>query len=454
MLIAAPALAAAGGGSSGFGGGGGGGGGGRGAGLYLIFQLLIRLAFLGHGLGLLVIVAAVLLYVLVTKVMPKAQAAWTEKQRSGRAARAGTAQRTRRVELAAAEAAEEDPAFAPDRVKPAAAELFSEIQEAWSASNRGWLGALVAPELLEEWRRRLDDFDRRGWHNRVELVEAPKVDYVGLKRSGGAQRVTVRIEATLRDYVLDGSGRRLRRAGRLTDTVRIREFWTLGRRPEGWRLESIEQGAEGAHALHDEIVPTPWADEGALRDEALVEAAVADAVPAGTDIGELSGSTDTAIAGAAETKLTYDTDAYRAALDLSLVDGRFAPDILEVSARRAVTAWAQAVDGDDGALAALAAPDAVRELLHPGDPSQATRLVVRGPRVTGLRITALDPNAARMTVEVTIAGRRYIENRATAAVLAGNPTRESTFTERWTFTLSGEGEHPWRLTAAATPVTR
>ena len=48
--------------------------------------------------------------------------------------------------------------------------------------------------------------------------------------------------------------------------------------------------------------------------------------------------------------LQYDGDAHSAAMDLSLADGRFAPDVLEVAARRAVDAWAQAVDGDDTPL--------------------------------------------------------------------------------------------------------
>ena len=76
------------------------------------------------------------------------------------------------------------------------------------------------------------------------------------------------------------------------------------------------------------------ADEQAMRDEALVEGAVADAVPQGTNIAEVA-------------DLQFDGDAHAAALDLSLADGRFAPDVLEVAARRAVAAWAEAVDGDD-----------------------------------------------------------------------------------------------------------
>ena len=85
---------------------------------------------------------------------------------------------------------------------------------------------------------------------------------------------------------------------------------------------------------------------------------MADAVPEGASIAEVA-------------DLDFTGDARAAALDLSLADGRFSPDVLEVAARRAVAAWAEAIDGADDALLALARPAAAREMLHPGDPSQA-----------------------------------------------------------------------------------
>jgi len=57
---------------------------------------------------------------------------------------------------------------------------------------------------------------------------------------------------------------------------------------------------------------------------------------------------------------------------------------------RAVAAWAEAIDGDRGELGEFASPQALRDLLHPGDPAEQTRLVVRGPDGRELRILALD----------------------------------------------------------------
>jgi predicted lipid-binding transport protein (Tim44 family) len=446
VLLAAfapEAMAAAGGGSSNFSGGGGGSGvHGKGFAIYIIFRLLLDIALLGHGLGLLVLIGLGLLYLFVTKILPSWQAAWAE--RAGTAGhKKKTSERERRVELAAAEAADEDPEFDPDHVRSLARNLFLEIEKAWDGEDRVHLRGLVAPELLAEWERRLDDFDRRGWRNHVEPIGEPTVEYVGLNRTGNADtdRVVVRIDARIKDYVVDGSGRRLKRTGRLGEVTRVREFWTLGRRGEHWVLLSIEQGAEGKHALDEQIVATPWADEAGLRDEAMVEAAVADAVPEGTKIAEVA-------------DLEFTGDAQSAANDLSLADGRFAPDVLEIAARRAVEAWAQAVDGDDAILRRIATPAATHELLYGGDSSGRRRVVVRGPVVNRIRVIGLDAAAEppTMTIEVDLTGRRYLEDRDTAAVLAGSRSRATSFTERWTLSLTAEASEPWQITAVGAPV--
>ncbi len=465
LIVAPAAFASAGGGSAGFSGGGGGGGGGGGSGfaIYILFQLLFRIALIGHGLGLLILVALGLMWWFATRGMPKLQAwlATRAAQRGG--SRRRNSQRERRVELAAAEAAEDDPDFAPDRVRATAKQLFLDIENAWDAGDRGRMQHLVSPDLLAEWERRLDDFERRGWRNRVEPLGEPTIEYVGLTHKGDPEtdRVVVRIDARVKDYVVDAWGQHLKRTGSLSEVTRIREFWTLqkqlddasaahsgeaggraGGKPAGrWILASIEQGAEGKHALADEIVASAWSDETGMRDEALIEGAVADQVPDGVKVAEVA-------------DLQYEGDAHAAALDLSLADGRFAPDVLEVAARRAVAAWAQAIDGDDAVLSAVATPAATRDLLYAGDTSGTVRMVVRGPKVNRIRIINLDAAAEppTMTVEVDITGNRYIENRDTTAVLAGSRTRRSSFTERWTLGLTGDERQPWRIVSATAPV--
>jgi predicted lipid-binding transport protein (Tim44 family) len=423
-LAPATALASAGGGSGGFGGGGGGGGGGHGGGGIFILYFLFTHPIL---LAIVVIAIAGLSFV-----------AWVQSVRYRHRRR----ERERRVELAAAEASEDDEAFAVEKVKAAAATLFTDIQAAWDARDREKLADLVGADLMREWTRRLDDFERKGWHNRVKVLSGPQVEYVGLvnRAEDRDDRAVVRLEATLADFVQDRAGRHIKRSDSATENRYLREYWTLCKRERDgqWMLLSIEQRAEGDHQLAEDLVATPWADTTRLRDEALVEGAAADKLPEGVAVAEVA-------------SVGYADDARAAALDLSLADGRFAPDVIDVAVRRAVAAWAEAVDGSDRELSAVASPDALRELLHPGDPSERTRLVVRGPHVRSVRVVELDANAAppRMTVAVEAEGRRYIEDRDTADVVSGTQSRSTQFTERWTFALDGPDKNPWRIVDAA-----
>jgi len=411
-------LAQAGSGSSGFGGGGGGGGGGFGGGgsggsgtgtgdpLVVVF-------FFG-------VVAIFLLFLLVHSIR------YRRKIRAREAA----------VHAAAAEAAEDDPYFAADELERHAVGLFRACQEAWDARDRARLAELVGPDLLVEWERRLDDFDRRGWHNRVQVTADPEIQYVGIvnREDDSEDRAVVRIEAPLKAYVLDRGGNKILRDGAKSEDVTLTEYWTIAPRNGYWMVMSIEQRAEGDHHLDAEIVASPWSDEQRLDDESLTELAVADAVPEGFTTADLA-------------VVDFDGDARAQALDLSLADARFGPDVLEAAARRAVEAWAEAVDGEDAALERVASPRAVTELLYGGDASQNTRLVVRGPGVRRIRVAAVDVSRepATMTIDVELAGRRYVENRDTAAVVSGSKDASVSFSERWTMALDGPDDAPWRL---------
>lgn len=420
------AKAAAGGGSSGYGGGsGGGGGGGLGGGGYS------GDAELGTG-GIVLMLAIFALVILVSVA-----GAWRVRRRRRL--------RVERVVQASFEAAQDDPYLAADAVTAAAAGLFTTVQRLWGAGDVAALTALVGPDLMVEWRRRLADFAAKGWRNVVEVRSGPTVEYAGLvnREPDDEDRVVVRVTATLVDYVEAVGGTRIPKTGQSTTVTALAEYWTLARRGDGWMLVSIESDEEGGHHLDAPIVPSPWSDDAALRDEALVEGAVADAALPGFATSDL-------------VAVSLSDDARAQALDLSLVDGRFSPDVLEVAARRAVGAWVAAVDGEDRALLELAEPDAAATLLYGTDGSGRTRVVVRGARVERISIDDLDPGSrgapARMTVTVGVRGRRYVEDRDTAAVLRGSKEAEDAFTERWTFQVADDAEQPWRMVDVAEPV--
>jgi predicted lipid-binding transport protein (Tim44 family) len=452
LLLAPSALARAGGGSSHFGGGGGshfgGGGGGFSGGGYhssgyggsghISTGALLAILVVGGIIGLWFFGALALGWWLARRRGESATVGSSLKEGFSRTAiwrKAG--ERAKKVELASAEAAEDDAAFAADVVKPAAAKLFTDIQTAWSANNTHQLKTLVDDELFVEWERRLNDFDRKGWRNRVDVLNGPQVEYVGMRNvaEDDEDQVTVLIRATVQDYVVDKNGRHLSRTDSSADNQQVQEFWTLSKRDGHWILHSIEQELEGQHALTDDIVATPWSDEKAMHDEAMIQNAVAEAAPSVAEVADLD----------------YEGDARSAALDLSLADGRFAPDVLEIAARRAVSGWAEAIDGEDDALLSIAHAEVAREMLHPGDPSAMTRVVVRGLQVDKITIVALDAAATppTMTIEVHLAGRRYIENRDTLALVSGSQSKVTKFTERWILALDGPAVQPWRIAAVA-----
>ena len=124
------------------------------------------------------------------------------------------------VRTAAAEAAQDDAAFGADRVTQDVTVMFHAIQGAWDARDENALGALVGDDLLVEWRRRLADFARRGWHNRVRVISGPDVRYVGLtnRERDEEDRVVVHIRASLEDYVEGPGGMRVMHAGTSTTT--------------------------------------------------------------------------------------------------------------------------------------------------------------------------------------------------------------------------------------------
>ena len=424
LLVAAPdVLAQAGGGSSGFGGGGGGGGssggGGSGGGT-------------GGGDGFSLSGLIVVLCFFFLPVLGAAFVTWRYRRRRG--------QRAEAVAVAAVEAGQEDPAFASERVRPAAEALYRAIQIAWDERDRAALAELLHADLLVEWVKRLDDFDAKGWHSRVTVRGTPVIEYMGLvnRAADEEDRVVVRVTAELEAYVRTTAGQEILRDGAKSKQTFVSEYWTLGKWATGWRLLSIEADQEGQHQLEAPIVATPE-DDARLRDETVEELAREDAVPAGTALGELVDA-------------DFADDARAAALDLSLVDGRFTPDVLAAAARRLAAAWAEAVDGGDEPLERVASPGAVQELLHPAGPD--TRLVVRGLRMRGLRIVVVDPPA--MEVEVEFSGRRYVEERATQEVLSGSREHEQGFSERWRMELAepeaGAGEADgkaatWRIVA-------
>ncbi len=435
-LLAHPTvLALAGRGSSGFSGGrssgggfSGGGYGSRGGGGFFFLPVG------GGGALLLIIVVAVVLLVVVPRLARAfEQGAASSKRRATARERQA---REAAVVPAALEASMEDSAFDPDDVRAAAAGLVVDTQEAWDARDRARLAHLVGPDLLREWTRRLDDFDRRGWHARAGVSAAPEVTIVGLTNREGEDedQVVVHVRAPAQSWVETRRGEVMFETGATGPDVVLSQYWTLGRRDGRWILVSIEEEGEGDHNLNAPVVARPDSDPS-LADRTRTEMATADAAGEAVALAEI-----------VPTDMTEDARAV--ALDLSLVDDRFSPDVLQIAVQQAVAAWTTAIDGSDAALERVATPAAVQRLLYGGD--DRVRTVVRGPRIQEVVIDRVDGSTAppRIEVQVRHRARWYREDRDTQAVLEGSRTQEQERVERWTFRLDDDTERPWVLIAA------
>jgi hypothetical protein len=346
----------------------------------------------------------------------------------------GRAEREEAVRLAAVEAADEDPLFAHDLVERRAAALFVAIQRAWSVNDIVALRQLVGSDLMVEWQARLADFDRKGWRNQVEVLDGPHAHYVAVtnRADDADDRVVVQVTARVRDVVIDRYGQVL--PSDEGEIARVNEFWTLGKRDGEWIVLSIEQQREGAHHLSSPLIPVPESDQSRLRADAVMEVASADDVRAG-EVGALISP-------------AFSGDARAAALDLSLVDGRFAPDVLATAVGEVVEAWMQAIDGPDEPLAARTTPQALQALLYPSS-SQHDRLVIRGADVRETTIVAVTGGSTpQVELELAVAGVQYIEDRDTTEVLAGSKRRQTTTRQHWTVRLGDDPRYPWAVVDA------
>jgi predicted lipid-binding transport protein (Tim44 family) len=272
------------------------------------------------------------------------------------------------------------------------------------------------------------------------VLDGPEVRYVGVVNREGEDedRVVVLLSARLRDVVVDAGGNVL--PNEEGEVARISEYWTLGKRAGDWVVVSIEQEREGAHNLSAPIVAAPEHDSARIHAEAVTEVAAADAVDSGA-VGELLSP-------------GFSGTARAAALDLSLVDGRFAPEVLATAIGEVVEAWLQAIDGPDQALAARTTPEALAALLYPTS-SGRDRLVIRGAAVESVSIVEVAPSSPpEVGVELAVNGVQYVEDRETTEILAGSKRRRSTTRQEWTLRLGDDPRRPWTVVAARGVIPR
>lgn len=190
-------------------------------------------------------------------------------------------------------------------------------------------------------------------------------------------------------------------------------FWTMAREDDGWSLAVVEPHGAGARHLRADPGELRAREAEALRDAATIESATADVTSAATEL-----TVARRVVGADE--------ARAALLDLSLVDGRFAPHVIERSVVRVLRAWEETGSGDAIGLSRLAAPVARRQL-------ESASSIDR-PWIDDF--TPVEVDTRRRSPSVVV--------MATARGTAVGLRREIC----WRFALTDEDDVPWRLADA------
>jgi len=365
------------------------------------------------------VVLAVVIW-LVTKSQRKKSASRlnTVSDRQAHRSDAEAHERAAQVEAQVDELAQTDATFDVEALKQRAASLYVTAQRAWTANDHATLQCILSPVVYAKWAEELGDYQSRGEVNVVEIVSGPTVALVDVANREGEvnDTVTVRISATLNDYVRRQGQPNLTRADGSTRPV---EYWTLRKQDDGeWIVASVEQAAEGAHHLTDAIETDGWNQKAVARD-AMLEVADQTSAKGATDVLSL-------------TTISWTTDADAAAADLSLLDGRFDKAVLEVAIEEFLEEWAM----NDGSLdfTAVRTPD---------------RTVMRDADIGSVEVRSLvsrDPVVFR--VAVAAEGLYYEVDRRTEEVLRGDAHHRRPVTFTFDLRLDGPQAKGWTVVAA------
>ena len=310
-------------------------------------------------------------------------------------ARRRARRRAHRAELAAMEAGDDSPTFAPDAIRQEVALMLELVERGW-ATGEDTLAGRPDAEALRRWARHMNRVHR---HPRVRgLVDARLVHVVN--RQGDRED---RVDVWLRIRVGP------RKGPRIDQWFSIRRFdqhWTLGRRGERWELLAFREDAPAGRTLRRRLIPMPWSDRERLHGESLRELAAAEPATAG-DLTDES------------------RDAAHRARDLSLIDARYSEPVIESVLLRLLDAWEQAALGRPDLLERLAtqrAADALRR-----------KLAGEGLELAGWRVVRLDDARApaRISIDLTLRSEHRL---------------------RWVLEASESSDPLWRLAGASDPL--
>jgi hypothetical protein len=324
--------------------------------------------------------------------------------------------RVERAEMAAAEASVEDEMFAPESIRAAVIAIVS-------VAVGGELGEAEREDeaVVVDWAR------SHGLRSGCRLVGVPSVHVMRVaNRAGGLEdRVDVRVRCHFAPSATKHA-------------VTCDERWVIGRSRGAWVLREFSSDPLAEPVLAGALIPGGWADEDGLRDESFIELAAGDGVAATAQLGELA---------------DRDDDPAAALRDLSVIDGRYAPAVIEAELNRLIEAWEQATTGSPEPLVRLASAEARVSLLEARAFGKPVAIVLRDATLARWSAThpALTSEPPRLELMVHARGVRYLVDPQTRQHVSGNRDWPHDMRLAWILEPQHDGPVAWRLISSSTP---
>lgn len=323
------------------------------------------------------------------------------------------------------EAAEADAAFAPEAVARSV-DRFVALADAI-------------------WRRRSVALERSGTHcvhdwavalsaaegNVARVLSGPGIGVLDVVNRSDVDedRVAVRVRLRLLMRRRNWIERRI---------IHSDTRWTLVREGDTWFPIEIEDYVGDPSVARRPFIAQPSDDVERLREASFAELAAAD-MPVKAGLGEL---------------LIPGTVPYSALLELSVLDGRYAPALLEASLQHLLEVWQTATSGSQQPLRSVAAEAAVDELLYAADGSRRLPIVARDMRLSQWFLAQFDRDAtpATVLVNLTVEGISYRirPNSTVHPADTMNPRERKLW---WRLALAEHGPCQWRLINADAALT-
>ncbi|HEY1508603.1 MAG TPA: hypothetical protein VGF93_06355 [Solirubrobacteraceae bacterium] len=337
--------------------------------------------------------------------------------------------RSKSAELAAVEASLDDAAFSPETIRASVKTIVTLGAAACDGAEPSELRSRPDAGLIRAWgasvRERYGEF--------VEIHRDPAVHVLRVvnRERRHEDRVIARVRVTLArdpDRSRNMPGDRTLLAAR---TVHVEERWTLGRGRHDWLLVSLSGDPLSSAVMAAPQITSPADDDERLREASLRELGATGAAR-GADAGELT---------------DRDAPPARQLQDLSVVDDRFEPALLEATIKHILDAWELSADGSTRTFAELATKNAIRSLHYPGGPGG--HRYVRDVSLSHWEVAGLNPAPERPTVQVAIE-IKAATSRSDGKRLSGSDRRRRRLHLLWTLKLEADdaGEPRWRLAAS------